>query len=389
MRIIYSVLAALAIVTFVAACGSAQKEKGGLTQKKAELEKLKAQSDKLDKQIAELEQEIAKLDTAAATNQKAKLVTLSTLEPANFSHYINLQGRVESDNIAYVTPRGQGGMVEAIHVKQGDYVRKGQLLMRLDSDLAERRIEQLQIQLDHAKDLYQRRQNLWNQKIGTEVELLNAKTNVENLEKQISIAKEELGFSNVYAQMDGVAEEVNIKVGESFTPLSAATNGIRIVNTSNLKVTAEVPENYLGRIKEGTEMLVVIPEQGNDSLRVKIATVGRVIDPSRRSFYVEARIPASRALRPNQITMVYIKDYTARNTITIPVNTLQNDDKGKFVLVAVKQGDKLVAEKRMVQVGELTGNQLEVKSGLNPGDQLIVDGFQNLYDGQLVTTNAG
>jgi multidrug efflux pump subunit AcrA (membrane-fusion protein) len=115
---------------------------------------------------------------------------------------------------------------------------------------------------------------------------------------------------------------------------------------------------------------------------------GRLIDPNSRSFYIEGKIPADKDLRPNQLALVGIKDYAADSTITIPVNTLQNDEKGKYVLVAAKENGKLVAKKRPVVVGELSGDKLEVKSGLQAGDQLITDGFQGLYDGQAITTTA-
>jgi multidrug efflux pump subunit AcrA (membrane-fusion protein) len=221
------------LITFtiiLTACGSTTKEeKGELTDKKAKLEKLKGDQKKITTEIAALEKEIAKLDTSAAIKEKEKLVTLAVVEPARFTHYIDLQGRIDAENIAYVTPRGMGGMVTAVYVKQGQQVRKGQLLLRLDNSVGQRQIEQLQTQLSYAKDIYQRQQNLWNQNIGTEVQLLTAKNNVEQLQKQIATAREQLAEANVYAQISGVADDVNIKVGETFSPQTASMAGIRIV----------------------------------------------------------------------------------------------------------------------------------------------------------------
>lgn len=385
------VLKATAVIVFsiiLVACGNTTKEeRGELTDKKAELEKLKTEQKKTSNRIIELEAEIAKLDTSARVKEKEKLVTLSVLEPGKFTHFIDLQGRIDAENIAYVTPRGMGGMVKAIYVKQGQQVRKGQLLMKLDNAVEQRQMEQLQTQLSYAKDIYQRQQNLWNQNIGTEVQLLTAKNNVETLEKQLATAREQLSNANVYAQMSGVADQVNIKVGETFSPQSAAVAGIRIVNTNELKVIAAVPENYLGRVGVGTNLLITLPEQNNDTLRAKVNVVGKVIDPNSRAFEVEARIPSSRNLKPNQLAMVKIQDYSSTAAISIPVNTLQNDDKGKFVMVAVKENGKMIARKRPVNIGELYGDRLEVKSGLQTGDTLIVEGFQGLYDGQLITTS--
>jgi membrane fusion protein, multidrug efflux system len=375
-------------LAFLAACGSTTKEeKGELNDKKVKLEKLKADEKKLSAEISKLEKEIAKLDTAGGPKEKEKLVTLSVIETGRFIHYIDLRGKIDAENIAYVTPRGMGGMVKAIYVKEGQQVRKGQLLMRLDNAVEQKQLEQLQTQLSYAKDIYQRQQNLWNQNIGTEVQLLTAKNNVETLEKQLAAAQEQLSNANVYAQISGVADQVNIKVGETFSPQSATMAGIRIVNTNDLKVVADVPENYLGRIGVGTNLLVTLPEDNTDTLRTKVNVVGKIIDPNTRAFEIEARIPARKNFKPNQLAILKIQDYAASTAISIPVNTLQNDDKGKFVMVAVKENGKMIARKRPINIGQFYGDRLEVKNGLQTGDTLIVEGFQGLYDGQLITTS--
>jgi RND family efflux transporter MFP subunit len=387
MRNISNAVFTLIFPVFLAACGSTTKEeKGELNDKKVKLEKLKGEQKKLSDEIMTLEKEIAKLDTSAAVREKEKLVTLFVIEPSKFTHYIDLKGKIDAENIAYVTPRGMGGMVKAIYVKQGESVRKGQLLMRLDNAVEEKQVEQLQSQLSYARDIYQRQQNLWNQNIGTEVQLLTAKNNVETLEKQIAAAREQLSNANVYSFMNGVADQVTIKVGETFSPQTAAMTGIRIVNTGDLKVVASVPENYLSRVNVGTNLLITLPEQNNDTIRTKVTVVGRTIDPNTRAFIVEAKIPTGKNLKPNQLAMIQIQDYAASTAISIPVNTLQNDDKGKFVMVAVKENGKMIARKRPVNIGQFYGDRLEVKSGLQTGDTLIIEGFQGLYDGQLITT---
>ncbi|MBA2500295.1 MAG: efflux RND transporter periplasmic adaptor subunit [Chitinophagaceae bacterium] len=364
-------------------CGSSKKEREGeLNDKKAKLEKLKNEQQKLTADIDVLEKEIIALDTAAAGKEKAKLVSITELQPANFNHFIDLQGKVESDNIAYVTPRGGPGQVKAVYVKQGDAVRKGQLLLKLDDVVAQKQIDQLQTQLNFAKDIYQRQKSLWDQNIGTEVQLLTAKNNVESVEKQLSLARQQLSFSNVYAEMSGVADEVNVRVGEIF----GTGPQLRIVNTNTLKVVTEVPEAYLGKVSKGTNLLITLPEASMKEYPAKVTVVGRTINPGTRTFYIEASIPSGTSLRPNQIAIVKVQDYSASNTIAIPLKTLQNDEKGKYVLVAVQEGANLVAHKRQVIVGELSGSMLEVKSGLMPGDKLITEGFQGLFEGQLITT---
>ena len=376
--------AAALMMIFAVACGSGES-KDNANDKKAQLQKLKEQQDKLNKQVASLEEELAKTDTSVANAVNAKLIVTVPVAATKFTHYIDLQGKIDAQNISYVTPRGPGGQVRAVNVKQGDRVRKGQLLIKLDDVTSRQQVDQATVQLNLAQTLYERRKNLWDKQIGTEVELLQAKSNVDNLKKQLSLLNEQVGMTNVYAEQDGVADQVNIRVGEFFSPASAATAGIRIVNTSNLKVTAQVPENYLHKVAQGATVQVTLPDI-NKTFTSKVSVKGATIDPNSRSFYIEAKVPNSPDLRPNQIAMVKIQDYISANAITVPMNTLQNDEKGKYVMVAANENGKMVAKKKQIEVGELYGNDLEVKSGLDANDALITEGFQGLYDGQPVTT---
>jgi RND family efflux transporter MFP subunit len=385
MRSIVKISFTALLIAMLAGCGSSslKDEKSSLTNKKAELEKLKAQQKDLNDRIAKLQDAIAKSDPSAVKADNAKLVSLAPVQPGNFAHYIQLQGKIDALNVAYVSPRGGGGQVKAIYIKQGDVVKKGQLLLKLDDELQKKQIDQLKTQLAYAKDLCQRQENLWAQNIGTEVQVLNAKNNVTQLDKQLAFAEEQLSFTNVIAEISGTINIVNVRVGETFF----GAPQIQIVNSNDLKVMVQVPEKYIDRVAVGNTLQVKIPEANNKTFETKITVAGKLIDPNTRSFYVEGKIPSDKDFRPNQIAMVGIKDYAANNVITIPMNTLQNDEKGKYVLLAVKEGDKLVARKRPVTVGELSGDRLEVKSGLQQGDQLITEGFQGLYDGQAITTD--
>lgn len=376
----------LSSTLLLAACGSSNID-DTLEGKKKKLDDLKAEQVKLNDQIAKLQADIAKLDPSAAPEAKAKLVAITTIQPDTFVHYIDLQGTVDAENIAYVTPQNQGGQVQAIYVKQGDYVNKGQLLLKLNNEAARTQLGPLQVQLSNAEDILRRRQTLWQQGIGTEVELTNAKATVEGLQKQINAVNVQLGQYNVYAPMSGVAETVNIRVGETFSPQTASMAGIRIVNTSNLKVTANVPENYLGQVKEGSNIRINFPDI-NKTINAKVSVTGKVIDPNSRSFYIEAHLPSDNSFRPNQIAIVQIQDYSNKGAITIPVNTLQTDENGKFVLVAANENGKLIARKRTVTMGKMYNDKLEITSGLKSGDQIITEGYQGLYDGQLITTKA-
>lgn len=386
MKTMYK-LSALVLVVVLAACGASSGDKD-VAKKKAELEKLKGEQKALATKIDSLEAELSRLDTSMVKEEKTKLVAVSPIAPSQFTHYIDLKGRIDAQNIVYVTPRNGGGVVKAIYVKQGDPVRKGQLLIKLDDPMTQQQIEQAKISLALAQTTYERRKNLWDQKIGTEIELLNAKANVDNIQKSIDLLKEQSELTNVYAEMSGVADEVSIKVGEAFGATSSSMGrGITLVNSNELKVVVDVPESYQGRVDVGSNLLITLPEFNNDTLRAKVNVAGRQINPDTRSFQVEARIPANKRFRPNQLAIARIQDYTTPRAITIPIATLQSDEKGKFVLVAVKENNKLVARKRAITVGELYGDRLEVKSGLAADEQLITEGFQGLYDGQAITTD--
>ena len=386
---------AAAFVLTLAACGSSSKEKNAtLTDKKVELQKLKDQQKKL-------EDEIAKIDTAAAKAEKAKLVTLATIAPESFTHYIDLQGKIESQNTSYIAPRnGTGGVVKQVLVKRGDNIRKGQLLLRLDDVIARQNLitanqglETIKTQLSYAKDLYQRQKNLWDQKIGTEVQLINANNNVENIEnqlksaqEQLKITNEQLSFTNVVSDVDGTAETVNIRVGEIFSGVQGTAAQIVIVNNSNLKATVQIPENYLGKVNVGSKVKITLPDI-NKTIDAAVTVAGKSIDPVNRSFFVEAKIPSDKDLRPNQIALIRIQDYNINNTITVPVNTVQSDEKGKFVMTAVKENGKTVARKKAVVIGQFYGDKMEIKSGLQTGDVVVTDGYQSLYEGQAITTD--
>ncbi len=386
MKQIFKLSLVLILASSLVSCASESKDNNKAVEtKKKELQKKKDQVGTLTTEIDKLETEIATLDPSSAKAEKPKLVAVTPIETSNFTHYIDLQGRVDAQNISYVTPRGVGGQVRAIYVKQGDYVNKGKLLMRLDDAIVRQNMETAKTQLEYVKNIYQRQKNLWDQQIGTEVQLITAKNNVDQAQRNIATLEEQLGFANVYAEVSGVADEVNIKVGENFTGMPTA--GIKIVNTSNLKVITTIPENYIGRVKKGTPVVITIPDV-KKTINSTISLVSQSIGASTRGFNVESKLPANSNLKPNQIALIKIQDYTSPKAIAIPINTIQTDENGKFVLVATKENGKMIARKKAVELGELYEDKIEIKSGLADGDVLITQGFQGVYEGQLLTTTS-
>jgi membrane fusion protein, multidrug efflux system len=386
------------VMVFVACGGSDKKISAEITEKKTELEKKKKQQADLAADIKKLEDELAKLDTGSAKKSSALLVSVTPVTSGRFEHFIELQGKVDPTNVSYATPKYGPGQVRAIYVTQGQQVRKGQTLLKLDDALIQQQITAartslttLQTQLATARDIYNRQNNLWKQGIGTEVQLIQSRTNVQTLESQLATAREniktaerQLEGTNVRAEVNGVADVVNVRVGEYFSGFVGNAPQIVIVNTNNLKAIVLVPETYASKVKVGSPVKVILPDI-NKTFDSKISVSGKLIDLNSRSFTAEARLPYDALIRPNQIANFRIQDYAVANTVSIPVNTVQTDEKGKYVFVAVQEGGRTVARKKPVGVGELNGQLIEIRVGLNAGDQLITEGYQNLYEGQVIS----
>ena len=382
----------ISLVIMSLACGGGSNP---IEAKKASLEKLKKQALELNGKIASLEKE---LEQAGAKDQaKAVLVSIAPIINQDFNHFIELQGKVESESVSYITPRAGGGQVKALYVKRGDRVRKGQLILQLDNSMvkqsaaaAAQNIETIKAQAALAKSVYEKQKNLWEQNIGSEIQLLTAKTNAEALAsqlkgatEQVGVIKDQLAYTSIYSDVDGVAEEVNIHVGEMFM----GAGQIKVVNTQKLKATALVPENYTGKVRVGSDVALNFPDM-QKTIATKISVIGKVIDPLSRSFFIETKIAPNSDFRPNQLVQVKIKDYSKANAISIPINILQNDEKGKFVYVAISENGKMIARKKTITVGEFYGDNMEVLGGLVNGDAIITTGYQNLFDGQFITTVA-
>lgn len=383
----------------ISSCGDTSAKKGSLANKKAQLEKLKADKEVLDEKITTLQKDIAKSDTGAALVAKPKLVALTPIKKGDFKHYLDLQGSVDSKNISYITPSGQPGQIKAIYVKQGDKIHKGQLILKLDDAVArenvvaiKQQLGSVRAQLDLAKSVYERQKNLWNQNIGTEVQLLQAETNVETLQNQlkaiqaqVNTAQEQANQANVYSNVNGTVDDITAHVGETFSGNPLAGGYIKIVNDNELKITVTVPENYAGKVSKGSNVIVEIPDI-DKTFSSEIIFLSRTIGATTRGFTAEIRVPKGINLRPNQTALVKILDYSAPNSIAIPLNTLQTDENGKYVLVAEKKGDQLIAAKKNVKIGQLYGDSIEIKEGLKTGDVLVTSGYQDLFEGQPITT---
>jgi membrane fusion protein (multidrug efflux system) len=386
MKNILRIGSAMLFVFILSACGNGVKEKkGDLNDKKAQLEKLKGDQKKLNDQIAKLQNEIGSTDTSSSLN-KGKLVSAAPVTEQPFEHYIDLQGRIDADNISYITPRGGPAQVKALYIKQGDFVKKGQLIAKLDDDVQLKQLQQIKTQLAYAEDVYRRQKILWDQGIGTEIQLKTAENNVNNLKDQINTITAGWEMTNVRSDVTGYVEQLNLRVGEIFSGMAGTVPQIMIVNSSSLKTVTDVPENYLEKIHKGMPVDIKLPDV-NLEFKSVISLMNRTIGLNNRAVTTEAKIPYNPNVHVNQVAQVRIKDYANPHAIVIPLTVLQTDENGKYVYVIATENGKKIAKKKIVQVGEIYGNNIEVKGGLSVGDQLITEGFQSLYEGQAVTTS--
>ena len=375
-----NILFSTIILFAITACGNG----GDLESKKAELENLKAQQTELVAKITALEQEIAKSGDTTKTNvdTRAKLVAITSVSKQNFVHAIEVQGKVDGDeNISYTSK--VPGSVMRINVKAGQRVSVGQVLVELDSKAQKAQLESMKKQFELVNTLYEKRKALWDQKVGSEIEFLQAKSNKESLEKQIAAMKESIDMYTIKADFAGEVDLVNIKVGQMVAP---GVPCVTVVNPDALKVKADISESNLSKLKTGNRAEIFFNDL-NKSTTATVSHVSRTIDPMTRTFKVEIKLPNDADLHPNMVTTLKIFDYEKSSAIVVPVNSIQQIDGEQVVFVALKEGNRLLAKKVSVQVGQSYNGMAEILSGLNESDQLISTGFQDLVDGQTLKLN--
>ncbi|HEY3406279.1 MAG TPA: efflux RND transporter periplasmic adaptor subunit [Ohtaekwangia sp.] len=369
----YSKLAAIVVAGTLAACSAASND-----DKTSKLNELKTQQAELSKEILKLEEEIAKSTPDSLKTVKAKDVSVTELQVQKFDHYVHTQGSVEAEDNILVSAKTPG-VVTAVYVTEGQQVSKGQTLAQIDNSVILRNIEAQKAQLELATAVFDRQKNLWDQKIGTEVQYLQAKTNKESLEKQVAASQEQNEMTRIKAPINGTVDEIAVKVGENIGPGMPAA---RVVNTSSLKLKANVSEAYVTQIKKGNKVLINVPELKKE-ITAQVTFVGKTIDPLSRTFAVEVKLPSDATLRPNMTGEAKVVFHTEPSAIVVPINVVQEVNNEKIVYVAETEGKQTVARKKVVTVDGVYNNQAQV-NGLKAGDKIISFGYQGLNDGQVI-----
>lgn len=347
-------------------------QKALLSQKKSELSQLK-------QLIAQLEGDIAKVEPP---KEKSRiLVTTMDVKKSNFERYIDLQAAIEAEDMVAASSE-TGGRLTAVKVSEGDYVKKGQLIATVDLEQVNKQIAELEKSLELAQEVYERQKRLWDQNIGSEIQYLQAKNNKERLEKSLETVRFQLTKGNVYAPKSGVVEMLIAKTGEMAGP---GTPIAQILNTSRVKAAADVPEKFLRDVRKGERMSIEIPALEMET-KGRVTSIGSTINPSNRTFKVEVELPNSKGLlKPNLLAKMLLKDFAAKDVITIPIELVQQEVSGKdYVLVSANSKNGLIAEKRYVTTGESYEGTIIISEGLEVGDLVINDGARGLASGSPI-----
>lgn len=344
-----------------------------------------AQLNKLRKKHDEIADQIKKLESEGSDSTKViktQRVSVTTIKPETFKHYIEVQGKLDGEDNVDVFPEAQG-IIDDVMVSVGQSVTKGQALAHIDKGPARDQLKALETQYKLACETFEKQQRLWDQKIGSEMQYLQAKTAKEQLESQLAATRKQIDMMTIKAPIAGTVEEVNIKVGQA---VSAAlpTPPFRVLNFSILKVKAEVAEAYAYKVNVGDAVLVYFPDL-NKEISAKITSASRFINPTSRTFTVEVRInPENSGYKANMIAVLKINDYKADNAIAVQVNYIQSDMNGSFVYVTENIGNKTIAKKAPVKQGQSYNGMIEITEGLKPGDRLITSGYLDLENGEAI-----
>jgi membrane fusion protein, multidrug efflux system len=344
-----------------------------------------------DKNITELKNrkatiqaELEKIDAALLKGNKAPeseaLVSVLTIKDTVFNHYLEIQGNVNTKENILVQPEF-GGTLTALNVKAGQRVSKGQILGKVDDAGMSQQLASIENQYALAKTTFERQKNLWDKKIGSEIQFLQAQAQMISAQKSVAQMRAQVAKTVIRAPFSGTIDEVFVERGQVVAPSPQGL--MRIVNLSNMYVSTTVPETYIGKLKVGTVVDVFLTSLGK-TYKGKVRQVANFINPSNRSFGIEVSVPnPDNLLRPNQVAKLKIIDYTVNNAIIVPTNVVQEDgEHNKFVFIATNvTGKKGVAKKVVVKVGKSSDNVTEILSGLTSNDVIVTEGANNIADG--------
>lgn len=368
MKPIIKFFALILMASFAISCAKEE----GVDAMKTKLAELKKEAGTLNTEIKTLEAEISQLDPEFANaNKKSILITTAAARIGAFTHFVEVTGSVLSKKNVSISAETSGRILE-VPVMEGSRVSKGQILAKIDAESIQRNIEEMENSLQLATTIFQKQERLWNQKIGTEIQFLEAKNRKEGLEKNLASMKTQLDKAFVRAPFNGTVETVQVRMGESVQP---GVPMFEFVGESDLYIQADVSESYVGVLGKGDTVNVVFPSL-NKSLTSRVSAVGGVINPNNRTFKVEVLIPNLPDVKPNMISILKIKDYQKQNSVLVPAHLILADTKGDYVFVVENQ----TAQKKYIKRGLTANNETEILEGLTGSEILVDKGFREVGD---------
>lgn len=373
MKPIFKFLPIILAATLVISC--AQEE--GVEAMKTKLAELKNQVGALNTEIKTLETEISKLDPEfASANKKSILITTAAARKGEFTHFVEVTGSVLSKKNVSISAETAGRILE-VPAMEGMRVTKGQILARIDSETIQRNIEEMENSLELATTIFQKQERLWGQKIGTEVQYLEAKNRMEGLQKNLASMKTQLDKTYVRAPFSGTIETVQVRIGELVQP---GVPMFEFVGESDLYIQADVSESYVGVLGKGDTVMVDFPSL-KKSITSRVSAVGGVINPNNRTFKVEVALPNTADVKPNMISVLKIRDYQNSTSVLVPAHLILADNQGDYVFVVENQ----TAQKKYVKRGLTANNETEILEGLTGSETLVDKGFREVGDNFSVT----
>lgn len=340
----------------------------------------------IQKEVQQLEVKAQTIDDYLASqdeSQRMALVTVDTLKPTLFKHYIEVQGDLATEENILIYSE-VSGVIEKLPIKKGQSVSKGQVLAVVDDGGMQSQLAQLQSQESLAKTTFERQGRLWEDNIGSEIQYLEAESTYNSAKSAVAQVKRQLNKSTIRAPFSGIVDELLVEQGQLSTP--GQTPILRLVNLNNLYIDASIPENYLPAIKKGSDVEIHI-RSINETFEAEVAQIGSHINAENRTFKTRIQIPRKIELaRPNQIASIRVNDYTNEEAILIPNKILQVNSQGKsYIYVYSKDDrDKAIAKRRMLEIGKSQGNMTEVLSGLKASDIILLDGAKSVRDGERI-----
>jgi membrane fusion protein (multidrug efflux system) len=383
MKKIYSIIA---LSLFLVACGSSENSSVSQTIESGNLEAIRNMKATLTSELNVIESDLAALEAAIASldsSENLPLVTTFEVQPQVFNHYLDLQGNVKTRENVLLYPEMAGTLL-TVKVAKGDRVSKGQLLAVIDNGGMSNQLSQLKTQAALAQTTFERQANLWKQKIGSEIQYLQAKAQAEAQANAVLQLEKVLAKAQITAPFSGVIDQVLKDPGTVVSP-GSGSEIFRLINLSNMYIDVDVPEGYLGAVTKGKKAGVYFPVL-QDSVNAVVRETGNYINPNNRSFSAEIAINnPNGSIKPNLNARVHINDYTNENALLIPQSVISENAAGEqYAYVAELHGETAVAKRHIITTGKTQGDYVEVISGINAGDLIIKEGARSVKDAQAV-----